>query len=162
MKEKVPISSFSVLKALARGAVPYRFLFAGSVLFFTAGTLINVVVPLFYKRFFDFLEKGVAADELIRVLVLIAILHGCYWLTYRVAILMHHSMQTAVMAKLRQNAFEYLMRHSHNFFASNFTGSLVQRVGRFSRSFERLSDSLVYNIIPLAVTITGAVIITFT
>ena len=162
MREKSPVSSFSVLRALIRGAIPHRFLFAGSVLFFTAGTLINVVVPLFYKRFFDFLEKGVAADELIRVLVLIAILHGCYWLTYRVAILMYHSMQTAVMAKLRQNAFEYLMRHSHNFFASNFTGSLVQRVGRFSRSFERLSDSLVYNIIPLAVTITGAVIITFT
>lgn len=65
------------------------------------------------------------------------------------------------MAKLRQKSFDYLMLHSYSFFTNNFTGSLVQRVNRFSRSFERLADSIVFNILPLFITIVISVVVTW-
>ena len=69
--------------------------------------------------------------------------------------------QSQTIARLRQNAFNYLIKHSYGFFANNFLGSLVQRVNRFARAFDVLCDSLVFNIIPLIITIIGSVIITW-
>jgi ATP-binding cassette subfamily B protein len=65
------------------------------------------------------------------------------------------------MARLKQNAFDYMTKHSYSFFANNFSGSLVQKVGRFSRAFEALTDSLVFNIMPLIIAVVGSIWITW-
>ena len=65
------------------------------------------------------------------------------------------------MAEIRQNSFNYMIYHSYTFFTNNFSGSLVQRVNRFTRAFEALSDSFAYSIMPLFMTIIGSVIVTW-
>ena len=65
------------------------------------------------------------------------------------------------MARLKQNSFDYMIKHSYTFFANNFSGSLVQKVGRFSRAFEALADSLAFNLIPLVITVIGSIWITW-
>ena len=65
------------------------------------------------------------------------------------------------MARLKQNAFNYTLFHSYSFFANNFTGSIVQKVNRFSRSFEALCDVMAFNIMPVAITIVGSIIVTW-
>lgn len=69
-------------------------------------------------------------------------------------------MESRTIVRLKQNSFDYMMQHSYSFFSSNFSGSLVQRVNRFARSFEVLSDSIIYNIAPLIITVAGSIIIT--
>jgi ABC-type multidrug transport system fused ATPase/permease subunit len=92
----------------------------------------------------------------------ILLLHGINWLFFRVGMLVYNTMESKVMAQLKQNAFDYLVHHSYGFFTNNFTGSLVQRVNRFSRAFEQMLDSLVFNLIPLIIAVVGSIIVTWT
>jgi len=55
------------------------------------------------------------------------------------------------MADLSNTCFDHLHQHSYRFFVSNFTGSLVKRVNRFVRAFERLTDMFLFDLGSLAV-----------
>ena len=55
------------------------------------------------------------------------------------------------IASLKQNAYNYIIEHSYSFFTNHFIGSLVQKVNRFARAFERLSDNVIWNVLPLVI-----------
>lgn len=152
-----------ILKKLWEGVRPYRWQFSGSFLLVIASFTVNILVPLWYKEFFDILGNGSerisSGLRLMRILYVIATLHIINWVFFRLAIFLFNGMEAKVMAQLKQNAFNYMMLHSYVFFSNNFTGSLVQRVSRFSRAFERLSDTFFFNIIPLAITVAGSIVI---
>ena len=63
------------------------------------------------------------------------------------------------MNQLRQRSFEYVIGHSYSFFNNTFSGSLVQKINRFTRSFERVTDRLFSEIIPLLVKVAGVAIV---
>ena len=65
------------------------------------------------------------------------------------------------MANLKQQAYNHLIEHSYGFFANNFVGSLVQRVNRFGRAFERLTDHAIWHLLPLIVRICSVLIVLF-
>jgi ATP-binding cassette subfamily B protein len=120
-----------------------------------AGSILSVVVPLFYKRFFDVIsssqDKVAVAPQLISIIIQIAALDLVFWLAYRIATYANNAYQPRTIAKLKQQAYDYLMEHSYDFFSNNFTGSLVQKVNRFARAFETLSDRLIWDVLPLFV-----------
>ena len=163
MENQQKISTSMVFKKMLDGVWPYRFLFVVGFSLLFLGQIVSVFVPILYKNFFDILNKGssTSTPDLMHIIYLVLFIHALNWLFWRVGILAYSFMQAKVMAKLRQNAFDYVMLHSYNFFANNFTGSIVQRIGRFSRAFENLSDTLVYSIVPLVVMVSGAVIVTW-
>ena len=163
MENQQKISTSMVFKKMLDGVWPYRFLFVVGFSLLFLGQIVSVFVPILYKNFFDILNKGssTSTPDLMHIIYLVFFIHALNWLFWRVGILAYSFMQAKVMAKLRQNAFDYVMLHSYNFFANNFTGSTVQRIGRFSRAFENLSDTLVYSIVPLVVMVSGAVIVTW-
>ncbi|MDO8557021.1 MAG: ABC transporter ATP-binding protein [Candidatus Jorgensenbacteria bacterium] len=140
-------------------------LFFSAYILFFAAQIINVTVPVYYKNFFDILGKstdpGASAPMLINIIVFILILHFINQIFWQTAQYIYTLMQSAVMARLKQGAFDYMIQHSHTFFANNFSGSLVQKVGRFSRAFEVLTDSVAFNLIPLVITILGSIWITW-
>ncbi len=70
--------------------------------------------------------------------------------------------QAGVMAGLRKQAFGYMIGHSHAFFASSFGGSLVQKVNKYARAFEKLMDKFVTEGLPLLVKSVGTVIAIYT
>lgn len=70
--------------------------------------------------------------------------------------------QSAVMAGLRHDAFSYMIGHSHAFFASSFGGSLVQKVNKYARAFEKLMDKFVTEGLPLFVKSIGTVVAVYT
>ncbi len=150
-----------VLAEFWRGIKPYKRWFWACIAAFAATQILGIVVPLFYKKFFDLLGlAGTTAGDLIGIIVIIAAIHAAAWASYSFAYFSVNVVETRVMAKLKQNAFDYLMLHSQQFFANNFTGSLVQRVNRFSLAFESLMDILVFNLVPTAIAVLGAIIIT--
>ncbi|MDE2079681.1 MAG: ABC transporter ATP-binding protein, partial [Patescibacteria group bacterium] len=121
---------------------------------------------ILYKDFFDTLTApgthAALAVSLISFIVWILILHAVSWATRNIALIGVQTLEPNTMARLRNISFEYLLGHSFTFFTNTFTGSLIQRVNRFARAFERLADTIAFNFIPLAITVVGAIIITWT
>ncbi len=154
-----------VLRAFWKGArlcQPLLFALVASII---AVNIVEVITPLFYKRFFDALiassDKAATAPILLGIIFSILGLNGLVWLFYRIATFVDNRFITQVAATLRQQAFDYLLGHSDSFFSNNFTGSLVQRVNRFARAFDRLADKVIWNVIPLLVKMAGVGIVLY-
>lgn len=154
-----------VIKHLWVALKPQKNGFYFSLFSFFTSSAIAILVPLIYKKFFDLITqsgiKNLLVPELLRLIIYILILHAATWLLFRTGMLTVNRVESRTMARIRQNSFDYMIRHSFSFFSNNFTGALVQRVGRFSRSFERLYDVLVFNMIPLAVNVVGVIIVIY-
>lgn len=69
--------------------------------------------------------------------------------------------EARVMADLSDSAFSYLMGHSHDFFISNFAGTLTRRVTRYSRAYEQVLDSVMMNFLPTLVFSVGTIVILY-
>lgn len=146
-----------------RATKKHRLVFFASFVCFLLGFIANVFVPVFYKEFFDTLSIGksdLAMQRLYDIVVAIAILHLTAWAFGRAGIFCANAMQAKVSAQLKQNAFDYMMLHSRDFFANNFSGSLVQRTNRFARAFIRITDVTLFEMMQLVITVTGAIIVT--
>ncbi len=154
-----------ILKTFWRAVRPYKWLLFVVVVSMVAVNITEVITPLYYKKFFDMViatsDRMPAREPLIRIIFTIFALNGIVWLGYRIATFVENKFLTAVSARLRQHAFEYLLRHSYSFFSNNFTGALVQRVNRLARSFDRLSDKIIWNVIPLLVKIIGVGVVLY-
>jgi len=157
------VGVFNVLAEIWKGLRPDKWLFFAVLTAFIVGHSISVFVPLFYKRFFDTVttvaDPSSAIPLLVGIITTILLLNGTNWILFRIGLFGLNRVESRGMARLRQNSFDYLMHHSHTFFANSFTGSLVQRVSRFARSLEHLVDTLAFNIIPLTITIIGSIIV---
>ena len=118
---------------------------------------LELATPLFYRRFFNLLsgDLGLPAPALpaalIKTLLFILATNGAAWLVFRSTTFMNDFFQPRIIADLTQRAFDHLQRHSYGFFANNFVGSLVRRVGRLGRSFETFADRIYWNLFPLAI-----------
>lgn len=159
------VSMIDVVKHLWRAVRPQKFSLLYTLFAFSVSSVVTVVVPFIYKNFFDLLtstkSKSIVVPELIRIIFLILALHSVSWILFRTGMKVLNKMESRTMARIRQMSFDYMIRHSYSFFSNNFTGSLVQKVGRFARSFERLYDMIVFNVIPLIIHTTGAIIIVY-
>lgn len=164
MKDQKKIPVKKILKEFHKGFKPFMAFGVLGGLAFAIGAAINIVTPLYYKKFFDQLvlpdNKMLIAQQLVRIIVVIVILNVLRWIFYRLANHLIIIFESRSMAQLKQNAFAYVVKHSHNFFSNNFTGSLVQKINRFSRAFEKIADSIFFIFIPLFVSVLGAIIIT--
>ncbi len=156
----MPITAKHVLKTFWQAVRNYKVLLFSMLFGVSLATAMELVVPLYYKKFFDVLTssqdlRSASAHELVNIILTILALHGLMWLFYRACTFLNSAFQARIMAVLRQTSFDYLLAHSYDFFSNNFVGSLVQKVNRLVRSFERIADRLVWNVFPLAIRITG-------
>jgi ATP-binding cassette subfamily B protein len=136
-----------------------------TIFFLGFASSASIIVPIYYKKFFDILSFGVdkasLAPSLINQLIIILIIQGISWMCWRIGSLTNVTFQANSMANLRRQAYGILMRHSYSFFTNNFTGSLVQRVGRYARAFEKISDRFTWDVVPLTVRLLGIFIVTY-
>ncbi len=150
-----------VLLEFWKGIKPGRFSFSVVVFSIIVIGIVDATVPLLYKRFFDVLslanEHSNQAPYLVKIIVTIAFLNGITWTLWRLASYYNVIFESGTIARLKQNSFDYLLKHSYNFFTNNFTGSLTQRINRFARAFERLTDRFLFNVLPLFMQITVAI-----
>ncbi len=160
---EVHATASQVLKAYWHGVKPYRVAAAFVVVVPAATAVLDILIPVFYKRFFDVItqtaDRMAAAPTLIAIIITVLGLNGLNWLMWRAMSFVNAHFQSSVMANLKETSFDYMLGHSYSFFANRFTGSLVQRVNRFSRAFERLADRITFNIIPLGTRIIGVGIV---
>ncbi len=128
--------------------------------------VVDVIIPLYYKRIFDTIAAtSVPSYEITNALIFILLsilgLQFFAWAARRINQFSIIYFESKIMNDLSQTAFAYLLGHSYNFFVNNFTGSLVRRVNRLSRAFEQFADRLLFEIIPLIVSLTGIITVLF-
>jgi|CXWL01.1.fsa_nt_gi ATP-binding cassette subfamily B protein len=154
-----------VIIAYAKASVRYPWLLS---LVFLSSILIevmNVVAPKYIQKFIDVLSSGAPAENLTNILFGILLIYTLLsltaWIGRRIQTLSIMHVEARIMSDLSNSAFVYLLGHSHNFFISNFAGTLTRRVSRYSRAFEQVLDSLVFNFFSTAVYATGVIIVLF-
>jgi len=129
------------------------------VSFVLVADVFRVVAPYYYKKFFDALAAQASVEELVSILVAIFGFLIAGLVFKRTALFINSHFQTSVMRDLANTCFEHLHKHSSTFFHNNFVGSLVKRVNRFYRSFERVADKLFLDLLPIVANVTFAVVI---
>jgi len=154
-----------VFTAFWHGIQPQKWQLFIMVVSIILGNVISVITPLFYKRFFDIIavnvDKTIIAQQLFVLIFYILGLNMVFWIFYRIATIANNNFEPKVMANLKQQSYDYLMLHSYSFFVNNFAGSLVQRVNRFARAFERMTDNLIWNLLPLVVRVISIFVVVF-
>jgi ATP-binding cassette subfamily B protein len=107
------------------------------------------ITPLFYKQLVDALGKpSVGMQGLYAALFLIVASKLGAVVGARVYEFFLGALETNAMKKMGDDAFEYLQRHSYDFFINNFAGSLVKKLNRLPRAFETIIDQLMVGLYP--------------
>ncbi|MFZ2975234.1 MAG: ABC transporter ATP-binding protein, partial [Candidatus Moraniibacteriota bacterium] len=160
-EKKKPARVWPVLRAYGKAALAYRGLLSAVIIATIAIVAGEIVAPLYLKKFVNVLAAGNTAPAIFNT---IAVILGAYalvnlvgWTGQRVRMLTIGRLEARVMANLYDKAFTYLVGHSHEFFISNFTGTLTRRVTRYARSFESVFDNLVMNLFPAFLFLIGVV-----
>ena len=123
-----------------------------------------IAAPLYLKEFVDIIASTSpveATSQLSVVLGLFALFSFIAWGLRRVQFYFTALLETRVMSDLNTSSFAYVINHSYHFFISNFVGSLVRRVTRYSKSYEAIADAIVFQIYPVILIAIGIVFVLF-
>ncbi len=126
---------------------------------------LNVVIPLYFKDFFNVLvgsgPRDVLSQSLIQILITIAILEFSQWLFWRFATFADTYFTAKTTADIGNYCFAYLHLHSFDYFSNSFVGSLVKRVKWFIRAFEVVADRVTWSLLPLVINIAAISFVLF-
>jgi len=162
-KEKGQV--WPVIKAYFVAARAYPLLLT---LVFVGGLIVElsgIFAPLYIRQFIDTL--AISDPSEVVILSLLAILTSFTgivfmgWVGRRIQMLSVMNVEARVMSDLSNKAFAYLLGHSHDFFQSNFAGSLTRKVSRYSKSFEQVLDSVSFQFFSTFVFAIGVVVVLY-
>lgn len=142
----------------------YPWLFTATCLGLLAMSGSQLIAPLYMKQFFNTLAGGPTASNvhlLIYFLIMIGIFYILEWVGMRLLFFSLIYSESRVVQNLYTRSFEYLMRHSQQFFSSQFSGTLTRRVSKFANSYEDIYDSVMMQFVPTSMFVIGAVVILF-
>lgn len=161
VEKKKPARVWPVLRAYGKVAIAYPGLLSAASLAALTIVAADIVAPLYLKQFVNVLAAGNTAPNIFNSIVVIlgayAFVNFVGWLGQRVRMLTTGRLESHAMADLYDKAFSYLIGHSHEFFISNFTGTLTRRVTRYARSFESVLDNMLLNLFPAFLFLIGVV-----
>ena len=161
--QKRTARAWPVIRAYGTAAFAYPWLFGAAII----GTIIveaaGVISPLYLRQFINLLSGGTPTSTVVQSLFLILALFAGMrfvgWIGHRVRMMSASRLEARAMADLYQNAFDYLLGHAHEFFISNFTGTLTRRVTRYSRVFEQVFENLIYNFLSAFLFVIGVIVV---
>src|SRR3989338_6016295 len=159
--KQVTKQTFSLLWRHAR---PYKKLLSFMIAMLAMGMILETVVQLFYKRFFDLLSDGLVpraahTGALIRTIIVILLLYLVEWILWRVTTFANNYFQPRVMSDILNSSFEYLHAHAYGFFVNRFVGALVRKVNRLVDAFESIADRICWDLLPMAIRIVSILIV---
>ena len=122
-------------------------------------SVFDALSPIYFKNFFNILVDSNSQNQaktvqmLLVTLAIIAAISMARWVCWRTISFLANFFQGRILADLANKCFAYLHRHSFTYFNNSFVGTLVKRVNWFTRAFEGVTDQILYNIIPLIVSL---------
>ena len=152
-----------VLRSFWSGMKPKKWVLFLMIVSMILANVVATINPIFYEQFFNVVagvgNRSDIAKQLMLIIFYIAGANALIWIFYRTATWANNDFQPATIANLKQQSYDHLMKHSYSFFTNSFAGSLVQRVNRFARAFETLSDRLIWDVLPLVVRVISVLIV---
>lgn len=142
----------------------FKMSFFAVVIFTILFSALDVYIPLQFLKLWnvlsanDFSLVNIAKS----IIILIFILSFFSWIMRRISGFCLAYFESSVMAGLREQAFSFMIGHSHSFFANNFSGSLTQKINKYARAFEKLTDRLATDGLPLIVRGIGTIVAVYT
>lgn len=126
----------------------YGWLIAVILLGTAVGTGLDLYKPFLYKALLDGLavRSPHVYEDSIHVIYLVLIVQCIGWVGWRLATFSDSFLASRVMSNLLNTCYTYLIGHSYDFFTNNFSGSLVRRVNRYTKSYEQISDQIFWNL----------------
>ncbi len=147
-------------RVMRRFKLSFFTIISGSVV--SAG--LDIYIPLQFLKLWNVLSSN-NFDLVLRareIIIIIFLLGLTRWIIRRTVGFSNSYFQANVMAGLREQAFSYMIGHSHSFFANNFGGSLTQKINKYARAFEKLMDRLVNDGVPLIIRAVGTIVAIYT
>jgi len=127
--------------------------------------LDSILKPYIYKEIIDVFVSGDNSPESFHfVISLVLVCAGImvfYNIGYRVGDYATSYFQSKVMKDLYDTTIKKLFAHSYEFFSNNFSGGIVAKAKRFSKSFETLMDIISFQVWFSIVTLTGVITVLF-
>jgi len=142
----------------------FKFSFFTIILGSIVAAGLDIYIPLQFLRLWNVLSANNFdfVSQAQNIIIIIFILGLIRWGIRRIVGFSNSYFQSSVMAGLREQAFSFMMGHSHSFFSNNFGGSLTQKINKYARAFEKLMDRLVNDGLPLIIRSIGTVIAIYT
>lgn len=132
----------------------YKLIASLMMFFLIMAVSFQMLWVVIFRGFFEILveagDKEVIVKALVSTLITIMVIEAFEWIGWRVAGFLNNYFQPKIMANIANECFEYMHKHSYNFFSGNFTGALVKRVNRMTRGFEQVADKIFWDLTPMA------------
>lgn len=115
----------------------------------TAAVSIELLIPLIFKNMANAFAQPVSAATtqiLMQNLFYLALAFMMEWFIWRALEFGIVPLEAGGMRYLDSFCFDVLLKQPYRFFENNFAGSLVKQASRFIRSFESLTDWLVFQL----------------
>lgn len=158
-------SIFRIMQTFWISMRPYKWSLFVIFVLIVVSNIGNVIIPLFYKSFFDVLSNTTATidrvSKLTNIISIILLINGIAWLSWRIATYINNVFQPRVKKDLETRSFAYILDHSYTFYSNAFVGSLVRKIHRLANAFDKLMDEIQYNIIGLIIVVFGDLIVLF-
>jgi len=127
--------------------------------------ITNLIIPLYLRQLINIIARNTPSPEVvaqaISILAMIAMWWFLRWFFNRLEHFVNLRVIVHGMADLGEQAFQYLINHSHNFFTSTFSGSLTHKITKLSKAFQGLYEALVMSFLPTFVFTVGAIIVLY-
>lgn len=117
-----------------------------------------MVPAIYYKEIVDLISQYSAgspeiATHAIAILLLVLWIKLVDFILWRIYDIILIDTETKLQKKLYLESFEYLQKHSVNFFANNFSGSLIKRTAKFTGAVEGIIDIFLFDILSFLINI---------
>ncbi|MDD2655974.1 MAG: ABC transporter ATP-binding protein [Patescibacteria group bacterium] len=149
------------LKIYWQQAWKYKWSFMSMFLLLLIGDAFSILAPYWYKKFFDVLSTNPNVEILYTTLFIILGIKILQWFFIRVMAFLYIKFSTDSLKDLNDACFSKVHKHSFSFFNNSFVGSLVKKVGRFVQAFDRISDRIIWDLLPIIINVTLISIVLF-
>ena len=120
-----------------------RWYFLLCLLALSSATFLDYYTPVFYKNIANGLAKPFS-HETLQILMdnlsRIAVFYAGIWLSWRLLEVGIIPLDGGGVNLLEKRCFDILQKQKYDFFENSFSGSLIKKSNRFSRSFEIIMD----------------------
>lgn len=159
-KSSLPVTNKQVLAVYWRHIKRHPLLWGILVGFLGLAELCRIFIPIIDKRLIDAAAASLSIagrplEPLWQALMLIVGVRVVAWILTRVYGFVAVHVVSRTQVDLLMTGFEGVFKHSYEFFTSSFSGALIRKVQRLQGSFQMLTETLLWQLLPTAVLLTG-------
>ncbi len=121
--------------------------------------LSGIITPLIYKDIINIITSGGLKEKIVSIFVILIFVRTIGFIIHRLGDYFVLNFQTRGIKDIYDFSFKKVNRHSYDFFANNFSGSLVAKIRRFTKSFESIFDSILFSFYLTSIYLIGMFIV---